>query len=115
MSEDNKQFVLAHCGLVCSSCSMFVKGRCGGCHGEKPMFAGCPVKACCLEREIATCAECVDFENLKQCRKLNNLIAKIFGLIFRSNRIGNLERIRQLGVEQFAREMGEMNVQDQER
>ncbi len=62
-------------------------------------------RGCVLEREIATCAECTDFKNLKQCRKLNNLIAKIFGFIFRSNRIGNLERIREVAVEQFAREM----------
>ena len=104
MSESDQQFVLAHCGLVCSSCGMFVKGKCGGCHSEKPMFARCPVKACCLEREIPTCAECADFEDLKQCRKLNNPIAKIFAFIFRSNRIGNLTRIREVGVEQFARE-----------
>ena len=39
------------------------------------------------------------------CRKLNNLIGKLFGLVFRSDRRGCLLRIRAIGSEAFAAEM----------
>jgi hypothetical protein len=41
---------------------------------------------------------------LKKCKKLNNIISKIFGLIFRSNRIGKLVRIREIGLNGFKEE-----------
>ena len=95
--------VLAHCGLLCSRCGMFTRGKCGGCH-EKPMNGRCGVKKCCLEREYATCAECSDFSDLKKCRKLYNFISKIFSFIFRTNRIANLYRVREIGIESFKNE-----------
>ena len=104
MSEATKEFVLAYCGLVCSDCGAYRKGRCQGCHSEKPMYAGCKVKPCAQERNCSTCADCKEFENLKDCKKLNNIISKIFSLVFRSNRIGNLNRIRQIGLEGFEEE-----------
>lgn len=105
MPETTNGFVLAHCGLVCSSCGMFTKGRCQGCHSEKPMMRNCKVKTCCIDHQLSTCAECGEFANLKQCRKLHNLISKIFGFIFRTNRIGNLNRIREVGLDQFTKEV----------
>lgn len=104
MNDDSKEFILAYCGLVCSECGACKKGKCQGCHSDKPMNRGCKVKPCALEKGYTTCAECVEFENLKDCKKLNNFISKIFGLIFRSDRIGNLERIREIGIEQFQQE-----------
>ena len=104
MSDNIELVVLAHCGLVCSQCGMYLKGRCRGCHSERPMHSRCKVKRCCLDRQYATCAQCDDFANLKQCGKLHNLISIVFGFIFRSNRIGNLGRIREIGVEKFADE-----------
>lgn len=101
MSESEGEFILAYCGLVCSNCGAYKKGRCHSCHSEKPMYRNCPVKKCALERGYITCADCADFENLKDCKKLNNFISKIFDLIFRTDRIGNLDRIREVGVEQF--------------
>ena len=96
--------IVAHCGLVCSQCGSLRKGKCQGCHSEKPMFGRCPVRRCTRERGCATCADCAEFADLHQCRKLNNWIAKIFGLIFRSDRIGNLERIRAQGLDRFRAE-----------
>ena len=101
MAESEKQVIIAYCGLVCSECGAFKKQRCEGCHSEKPMHKGCKVKPCAIERNYTTCAECGDFENLKDCKKLNNFISKIFGLIFRSDRIGNLNQIRQAGLDRF--------------
>jgi len=39
---------------------------------------------------------------LAQCKKLNNLMGKIFALIFRSNRQACLELIRERGYEEYA-------------
>ena len=104
MAEDSKDFVLAYCGLVCSQCGAYLKNRCKGCYSDKPMNRGCKVKPCALERNYSSCAECKDFANLKDCKKLNNFISKIFGFIFRSDRIGNLSRIREIGIDRFKEE-----------
>jgi len=104
MSEEPKEFVLAYCGLVCSQCGMYLKQKCQGCHSDKPMSLNCKVKPCAMDRGYGSCSECEDFENLKDCKKLNNMISKIFGLIFRSDRIGNLNRIRKVGLDEFKQE-----------
>jgi hypothetical protein len=101
MSEAEQKTIVAHCGLVCSDCGAFKKSKCKGCYGGKPMFPNCPIKKCNLDNHRATCAECPDFQNLKDCGKLNNLISKFFGLVFRSDRIGNLNKIREVGLEKF--------------
>ncbi len=52
-------------------------------------------------RQFATCAECTAYPDLHQCGKLHNFISRIFGWIFKSDRIGNLERIRKVGLQPF--------------
>lgn len=97
MSENSQDVIVAHCGLICSECGMFRKRRCEGCHSEIPKYRNCPVKKCNLDSGYTTCADCVEFPELKRCRKLSNLISKLFGVIFRTNRIANLQRIRETG------------------
>lgn len=104
MSEDSKEFVLACCGLICSDCGAYLKNKCQGCHCDKPLNKGCKVKPCAIEKKCTSCAECEDFENLQECKKLNNFISKIFAFIFRSDRIGNLNRIREIGLDRFKEE-----------
>ena len=104
MSEDSKEFVLAYCGLLCSQCGMYLKQKCGGCHSDKPMSLNCKVKPCAQQNNYISCADCRDFENLKECKKLNNFVSKIFALLFRSDRIGNLNRIREIGLDGFKQE-----------
>jgi hypothetical protein len=101
MPQDTRDLILAYCGLVCSECGMFLKGRCQGCHSDKPMYRNCKVKRCAEARKYTTCADCADFQNLKECRKLYNLLSRLFGLVFRTNRIANLNRIREVGLEEF--------------
>jgi hypothetical protein len=96
--------IVARCGLVCSNCGAFTRGKCRGCHSDKPMFSCCPVRACAVDKGCATCADCTDFTDLKTCRKLHSFISRIFGLIFRSDRIGGLYRIREIGLEAFKAE-----------
>ena len=101
MGENTKEFILGYCGLVCSQCGMYLKNKCKGCHSDKPMHRHCKVKACAQKRNFGSCAECRDFPDLKRCKKLNNFVSKIFALIFRSDRIGNLNRIRENGLDAF--------------
>ena len=104
MTEESNEVIVACCGLVCSQCGAYTKGRCGGCHCDKPMNLHCKVKPCVQERGYTTCAGCVDFKNLKDCKKLNNFISKIFAVVSRSDRLGNLSRIREVGQENFQQE-----------
>jgi hypothetical protein len=101
MAEDRFAVQVACCGLVCSECGAFKKKRCQGCHSDRPMFRNCPVKKCVMECSHATCADCAEFADLKQCGKLHNWISRIFGFIFRSDRIGNLMSIRSQGFDSF--------------
>ena len=61
-------------------------------------FSSCKVRKCCLERDYVSCAECDEYLN---CKKLNNLISKIFGFIFRSNRKANIMAIKEIGIEKW--------------
>ena len=101
MAECASERIVAYCGLVCSDCGAYKKGRCGGCHSEKPMNAVCKVKPCAKDRGYCTCAECSEFDDLKDCKKLNNFISKIFGFVFRLDRIGNLNKIKEAGPGEF--------------
>jgi hypothetical protein len=99
--QTGNELIVAYCGLVCTDCGAYKRQKCKGCFGDKPMFHNCPVKRCAGERRYTTCADCVEFDDLKKCGKLNNFISKIFGFVFRKNRIGNLDRIREVGLERF--------------
>ncbi|MFC1734521.1 DUF3795 domain-containing protein [Candidatus Hydrogenedentota bacterium] len=96
--------IIAYCGLVCSECGALRKGKCEGCHSDKRMFPKCPVRKCAMEHNFTTCADCDDFGDLKKCKKLHNMISIIVGFLFRTNRIGNLDRIREIGLEKFVEE-----------
>jgi hypothetical protein len=62
------------------------------------------MKACAMGRGYTTCAECDEFTDFRECKKINNLISKFFSLIFGTDRIGNLERIREEGLPAFKEE-----------
>ena len=104
MSENSQEMIIAYCGLACSNCVMYRKGKCAGCHSKRPMNRDCKMKACAMERKYRTCATCSEFKELEECRKLNNLVSRFFGFIFRTNRIRNLYRIREIGLEEFKKE-----------
>lgn len=102
---ENKQInpEIAACGLFCGTCRKYLKGSCPGCHGnEKATW--CEVRTCCRDHGWQSCAECT-LMPLGECRKFNNFISKVFQVIFRSDRAGCIERIREVGYENFAAEM----------
>ncbi|MEA3340828.1 MAG: DUF3795 domain-containing protein [Chloroflexota bacterium] len=104
MSDQTAKVIIAYCGLACSNCGMYLKEKCQGCHSDKPMNQNCAMKACAMGREYTTCAECNDFTDLRECKKLYNLTSRFFGFIFRTDRIGNLNRIREVGLTRFKEE-----------
>jgi len=104
MVNDIQEVIIANCGLVCSKCGMYIKGKCKGCFGGKPMYKNCPIKKCNEDNSYSTCADCKEFAELKKCKKLHNIISRFFGFIFRTNRIVNLNRIREVGLEIFKAE-----------
>lgn len=91
------------CGLLCSACGKFKKGRCQGCQIE-PGFSRCPVRRCVVERKIETCAECADFRaprDYRECKKVWNPIARLFGLLFGGDRPAALALLRDGGREAY--------------
>jgi len=89
--------LVAHCGLYCGACPAYRRGRCPGCH-ENHKAGWCKVRKCCGENGYSSCAECRTIADPRDCKKFNNLIAKLFGLIFRSDRRACIVQIRQKGL-----------------
>ena len=96
--------LVAHCGLYCGACRAYRKDRCPGCHGND-RATWCKVRSCCIEQKLATCADCSEFHDPKDCGKFNNIVAKLFGFVFRSDRAACIRQIRQLGVQGHADDM----------
>lgn len=98
-------FNVAYCGLYCSECGSFRKGKCAGCYGnEKATW--CEIRKCCRTNNYATCADCVIMP-LRECKKYNNIFAKVIGFVSRTERSKCIYRIKEVGLEVFAKEMSE--------
>jgi hypothetical protein len=98
--------LVAYCGLYCGACRAYRSGRCPGCHANDKA-TWCKVRSCCIENELKTCADCLVFSNPSDCKRFNNIISKIFGLIFRSDRAACIRQIREHGVQWHADDMAE--------
>jgi hypothetical protein len=96
--------LVAKCGLYCGACGAYLHGRCPGCAGNHKA-TWCKARACCLERNYATCADCGDHAAFEDCGKLHNFISKTISFFTRSDRPGSLRRIKQAGRAAYAAEM----------
>lgn len=96
--------LVARCGLYCGACTSYLKGRCPGCH-QNTKATWCKVRACCNEHGWATCAACSEHPDPKTCPKFHNVVSRIIGFVLRSDRSACIERIRVLGVGDYAAEM----------
>lgn len=96
--------LVARCGLYCGACGRYRRGKCPGCR-ENARAGWCMVRACCQERGYASCAECGEFPDVQACKRFNNPMAKLFALLFRSNRAAGIEQIRRLGLRGHAQSM----------
>jgi len=101
--------LVAYCGLYCGACKSHLDGKCAGCH-ENSKATWCKVRSCCLEKQIASCAECAEFQDPCGCKKFSNFMSKLFGLVFRSNRAACIAQIKQLGLDGHAKAMAEMRT-----
>lgn len=101
---------IAFCGLYCGSCRSFLKGTCPGCAGNEKA-SWCKIRLCNLEHGYSSCADCKEYPNAMECKKFNNFMSKIFGIIFGSDRNACLEMIRTKGYEEFARYMADNKMQ----
>lgn len=105
--EVNKNLV-AFCGLYCGACRKHLKGDCPGCmKNEKAGW--CKIRTCCMEKKYHSCADCA--MDVGQCKKFSNFISKVFTIVFRSDRKACIERIRKIGLENYAEEMAEKRCQ----
>ena len=102
--------LVAYCGLYCGACRAYLNEKCPGCM-ENIKAGWCKLRACCVENGFRTCAECTEFSNVNDCKKFNNIVSKIFALIFRSNRKAYIDQIRDKGLDGHAEIMFGMKKQ----
>ena len=96
--------LVSYCGLYCGACKKYISNKCEGCH-DNTKATWCKVRSCNRERRYATCAECVDHPNEKECKKFNNAISKIIGFVLRSDRAACITQIKNLGLQGHAEKM----------
>ncbi len=98
------QALVARCGLYCGACKSYLKGSCPGC-AENVKASWCKVRSCCNERGYASCADCADHANPKDCKLFDNVFAKVIGFVLRSDRAACVAQIRALGLQGHAEDM----------
>lgn len=103
--------LVAFCGLYCGTCSKFKKGKCSGCN-DNIKATWCKIRSCNIENGFENCSHC-NMMNISDCKKLNNPIAKVFELVFRTDRLSSLTYIKECGEEAYAEKMrglGQMSI-----
>lgn len=106
----NDKKIVAFCGLYCGACKKFLLEKCPGCVLNS-QATWCAVRSCCQGKYILSCAECVEFSDISDCKKFNNFFSKLFGYVFRSDRKACIARIKEVGLAGFAAEMTEKGEQ----
>ena len=101
--------LIAYCGLYCGACRSYLTEKCNGCQ-KNDKASWCKIRTCCIDNKYLSCADCKTVVNAEDCKKFNNIISKIFGLIFRSNRKACVELIKEKGTEYFAAEMSAKKI-----
>lgn len=100
---------VAYCGLYCGACRRLLSGKCPGCR-DNVKATWCKVRSCCIENGIDSCADCKSVGH-KDCKLFNGFMAKLFGVIFNSDRGKCIERIKEVGYLTYAGEMTEKRMQ----
>lgn len=101
--------LVAYCGLYCGACKKYLADKCPGCR-ENEKATWCKVRACGIENNFTTCADCSLLDDFSDCKEYNSFMANVFGFIFRSDRAACVRRIHEIGVEQYAAEMAEQQI-----
>ena len=98
---------IACCGLYCPACGKFRKGKCPGC-ARNDKASWCKVRTCCMEKQIASCADCDEFADPAECKKFDNFMSRVFGLFFNSNRGACVAMIKDKGYDGYAAHMADL-------
>lgn len=98
--------LIAKCGLYCAACPKHLKGKCSGCR-ENEKAGWCKVRTCCLEKGIASCADCKEVDDPIKCKKYYNIMVRLFGFIFNSDRARCIKEIKAVGYESYAGQMAQ--------
>ncbi len=101
-----KKELVSYCGLYCGFCFKYKKGKCTGC-AENEKATWCKIRKCCVEKNIKSCAECDEFSDVKDCKKFDSFVSKMFEYVFNSDRKEGIKMIKESGPEEFARYMVE--------
>ena len=96
--------LVAACGLYCGACKSLLKGKCQGC-AQNEKASWCKVRTCCKEHGWASCAECKEFKDPRECAKFDSFIARMVGFVLNSDRARCIDQIRAVGPEAFAKTM----------
>lgn len=102
--------LIAKCGLFCGACKRYLEDKCHGCM-ENERAGWCKVRACCIDNDYASCADCSEFEVADDCKKFNNFFSKAFGFIFKSDRQACIVMIKEKGYRDYAEYMAENGLQ----
>ncbi|MFA6780066.1 MAG: DUF3795 domain-containing protein [Paludibacteraceae bacterium] len=108
MESSEKNQLVAYCGLYCGNCGKFKKGKCPGC-AKNEKASWCKIRTCCMDYGYATCADCAT-TTPRACKNYNNLFAKFFEVVFKSDRKTSVEFIKEHGREAFADLMIDKNL-----
>jgi hypothetical protein len=99
--------LVAYCGLYCGACPSYRRQRCSGCH-DSSKATWCKVRTCCIERGIASCADCSDFSDPSRCQKFHNVFSTIIGVLLRSDRRACILQIKEIGLDGHAQTMADL-------
>ena len=102
--------LVTYCGLYCGACKAYLRDKCPGCH-DNQKATWCKVRSCCISNHYSSCADCAAIAEPNDCKLFNNLVSKIFGLVFRSDRAACIRQIRELGIQGHADNMAESRRQ----
>ncbi|MDD5308214.1 MAG: DUF3795 domain-containing protein [Deltaproteobacteria bacterium] len=102
--------LVARCGLYCGACGAYLNGRCPGCAGNDKA-SWCKVRSCCAKRSYASCADCTEFADPRDCARFHNVMSRIIGFVLRSDRRACVLQIREKGLDGHARIMAESRRQ----
>ena len=102
---------ISYCGFYCGACPKFTKGQCLSCKGDDPKCAigykACKVRPCCIEKGIESCADCDEYDSVKDCKKYNPLMIRFGQFITQTNRRKGIEMIKEKGEQEFLKFMSE--------
>jgi hypothetical protein len=100
--------LVAYCGLYCGACRQYLREKCPGCM-ENIKAGWCKLRTCCKEKNYRSCAECTDFKDVNECKKFNNILSKVFALLFRSNRKACIQQIQENSINVHTEIMTRLN------